>query len=270
MQTPNGGGLNVTNEKMGMVIALGTAAVSAAGGVFVEKYLAEPPSQSTSIVRPISTAAAAAAAAVAAADGIDRAPERRSMLWEQQGVLALFSAAFADLYLLLFLPEAVRGRELLRGWTPMTAVLMCVQALQGIVVARAIQRFGIVVRLILGTISICLCIVAEGALLMEPVAFREGLSIVLVILGSTMYQQSAHAAGSKAAAAASQQQQAPRACAHCGWKGQPAGAGQGHAGGGEGLVPETEGGIFRKIMGTRLRRHSPTPLDDRDGRSRWW
>ena len=170
---------------MGMVIAIGTAAVSAAGGVFVEKYLAEPPSKATSTVQPFAPVAAAAAAA---ADGIDsRAPERSSLLWEQQGVLALFSAAFADLYLLLFLPEAVRGRALLRGWTPMTVFLMGVQALQGIVVALAIARFGIVVRLILGTISICLCILAEGLLLMEPVAFREGLSIVLVILGSTMY-----------------------------------------------------------------------------------
>lgn len=254
---------------MGMVIAIGTAAVSAAGGVFVEKYLAEPPSKATSTVRPL---APAAPAAVAAAHGIDsRAPERSSLLWEQQGVLALFSAAFADLYLLLFLPEAVRGRALLRGWTPMAAFLMGVQALQGIVVAMAIQRFGIVVRLILGTISICLCILAEGLLLMEPIAFREGLSIVLVILGSIMYQQSAHAAAGKAAAAAvasqeQQKQQKQRACAHCGRKGQSA-ARQGE---GEAVVPDTEGGIFRKIMGTRRQRpHSPTPLDDREGR-RWW
>ena len=109
------------------------------------------------------------------------------MLWEQQGVLALFSAAFAGLYVLLFLHDAVQSRRLLEGWTFMTAVVMLMQALQGILVAMTIQRCGIVFRLILVTISICLCIIIEFSLFLEPVFFREVLSIVMVIVGSNMY-----------------------------------------------------------------------------------
>jgi hypothetical protein len=260
----------MTEETMGMVIALGTAAVSAAGGVLVEKYLAQPPTSSppppppTSImaVRPLTAAgvkasapsdncaappAAAAAATVAAPASSSQAAS--SLLWEQQGVLALFSAAFADLYVLLFLRDAVRGRELLRGWTPMTAVVMLLQAVQGILVARAIQRWGIVFRLILGTISICLCIIAEGILYMEPVVFREMLSIVLVMIGSSMYYYTS----------------APSVCAQCARKGP------------EGMPEAAEGvlgGTHSKGVGgggTRLRRHSPTPLEERGaGPRRWW
>ena len=43
----------MTEETAGMVIALGTALVSAAGGVFVEKYLADSPSSSAAAVRPL-------------------------------------------------------------------------------------------------------------------------------------------------------------------------------------------------------------------------
>lgn len=178
------GSVTWTEESFGMLIAINTALVSAAGGVLVEKYLSPSLSSSGSssgeasvapLVHPHPTVAAAVAASAA------------PTIWEQQGVLALFSAAFADLYVVLFLQDAVRTRTVLQGWNVMTMVVMLMQALHGILVAMTIQKCGIVFRLILGTISICLCIVAESVVSREPVAFREVLSIAMVIVGSNMY-----------------------------------------------------------------------------------
>lgn len=90
------GGLNVPRETVGMV-ALGTAAVSAAGGVFVEKYLAEPPSlvaatlavhrdshpeqQHVPLHRARRRRGAAAAGAAMRASRAERAADRGARTW---------------------------------------------------------------------------------------------------------------------------------------------------------------------------------------------
>ena len=199
-----GGSVTWTEESIGMLIAVNTALVSAAGGVLVEKYLSSPPTTSTTTTTfsPLSPPGGAAALRDTGGDKRQQqAPTALThlhpiaaaisatppTLWEQQGVLALFSAAFADLYVLLFLPDAVKTRTVLEGWNMMTVVVMLMQALHGILVAMTIQKCGIVFRLILGTISICLCICVESVVFLEPVVFREVLSIVMVIVGSNMY-----------------------------------------------------------------------------------
>lgn len=267
-------GFTMTEETMGMVIAMGTAAVSAAGGVLVEKYLAQPPPPAPGglPVRPTG-GSSDTHDDDEALDG-DNHTQHRSMLWEQQGVLALFSAAFADVYVLLFLQHAVRARELLAGWTFMTVIIMFLQSLQGILVACAINRWGIVFRLILGTISICLCIIAEGLLFLEPVVFREVLSIILVMLGSSMYYRTK-----------TDEKEPPLAmvCKHCGRRPMVQGLATAGEEGGEG-IPGTEshysnnkGGsagsaaVAGGVVGTRLRRHSPTPLEEKERKGRrWW
>jgi UDP-sugar transporter A1/2/3 len=194
-----GGSVTWTEESFGMLIAVGTALVSAAGGVLVEKYLSNP-SPSTSNTTTTSPLLSPGGASPLRDTGSDKRQQQAPTaqptatsattpptLWEQQGVLALFSAAFADLYVLLFLPDAVKTRRVLDGWNVMTVVVMVMQALHGILVAMTIQKCGIVFRLILGTISICLCICVESVVFMEPVVFREVLSIIMVIVGSNMY-----------------------------------------------------------------------------------
>lgn len=199
-----GGSLTWTEESFGMLIAVNTALVSAAGGVLVEKYLSSPSTSSTSTTTFSPLPPPGGAAALRDTGGDKRQQQAPTALthlhpiaaatsatpptlWEQQGVLALFSAAFADLYVLLFLPDAVKTRTVLEGWNVMTVVVMLMQALHGILVAMTIQKCGIVFRLILGTISICLCICVESVVFLEPVVFREVLSIVMVIVGSNMY-----------------------------------------------------------------------------------
>lgn len=85
--------------------------------------------------------------------------------------------------------------RLLEGWTGTTTTLVLLQALHGIMVALMISTHGFVVRLILGAISICLCIVVEGLAFSESVTLPEVLCILVVILASDMYvtasQQSA-------------------------------------------------------------------------------
>lgn len=69
----------------------------------------------------------------------------------------------------------------------MTVLVMLMQSVHGILVAMTIKKCGIVFRLILGTVSICLCIIIEGVIFLEPVVFREVLCIIMVIVGSNMY-----------------------------------------------------------------------------------
>jgi hypothetical protein len=52
----------------------------------------------------------------------------------------------------------------------------------GILVALTIQKCGIVFRLILGTLSICLCILIEAVCFNEPVMARELLAITMASL----------------------------------------------------------------------------------------
>jgi drug/metabolite transporter (DMT)-like permease len=202
-------------EAFGMMIALSTASASAGGGVLIEKYLNRPINvaqfKSVSSASSFSSVSMSEAVGVVAEEGmlassscsfshstaanttaphVVRGAARESaavIFWEQQGVLALFGAVFAGLYILLFLDDDVRQKRLMKGWTGMTVVLMEMQAIQGILVAMCIQKCGIIFRLILGTISICCCIVLEWLLFREPVAFRELLSIIIVIVGSHMY-----------------------------------------------------------------------------------
>ena len=72
----------------------------------------------------------------------------------------------------------------------LTAMLGLLLAAQGLLVAQAIKRHGIVCRLILGTVSICLCVLMEGILFSEPIAFGECLGILLVLAGSSLYYTS--------------------------------------------------------------------------------
>lgn len=174
----------MTGETIGVLIAICAAAVSAAGGVFMEKYLAQ---QSY-----LSSRSTGAAANLDISHDSDVAvlpvlPSARSVLWQQQSVLALFSTVFAGIYALVFLHDVQSIRGLLEGWTPSTVVIMLLQALQGILVACTIQEWGIISRLILGTISICISILVETLLFSENIKIRECLGIIIVIVGSNLY-----------------------------------------------------------------------------------
>jgi hypothetical protein len=59
-------------------------------------------------------------------------------------------------------------------------IISCLMAIPGILVALTIQKCGIVFRLILGTLSICLCILIEAIFFKEPVMARELLAIAMV------------------------------------------------------------------------------------------
>lgn len=116
-----------------------------------------------------------------------RASIRSSPLWEEQCILALFSWAFAALYAVYFHREALVSGSMLQGWNQVVVWMTLTQAAQGILVACAIQWYGIVFRLILGTISVCLCVAIEGLFFSEPFVIQEGLGIVLVLVGSHLY-----------------------------------------------------------------------------------
>jgi len=199
-------GLAWREDSFGMLIAVGTALASAAGGVLVEKYLSHSKSTTTYPLLPPLTSAMVddedklivcreawkqhqSSFTPLAHPRVEAEPSclRTEILWEQQGPLAFFSAVFATLYVVLFMQDTVRAYRVLEGWTRMTVLIMFMQAIQGILVAVTIQRYGIVFRLILGTISICLCILIESLLFFEPIVLREVLNIVIVIVGSNMY-----------------------------------------------------------------------------------
>jgi hypothetical protein len=204
MKADDTGGDSVwTDESFAMPIAVGTAFVSAAGGVLIERYLNISSSSTNDLplssvtkdkehehimpsevkrlrqtsVHPLPHPCAQAKPPTLAA----------AMLWEQQGTLASFSAAFATLYVVLFMQDAIRPQGFFKGWTEETVVVILMQAVQGIIVALTIQRCGILFRLILGTLCICLCIVFESLFFSKPIVFREFLNIVMVIVGSNMY-----------------------------------------------------------------------------------
>jgi hypothetical protein len=127
-----------TNESFGMCIALFAAGVSAGGGVLVVKYLSNPTNSPSSsflsmdklkaaaeerIITPSlpstnDTTFATIAPPASAPSGVDESAH--TTLWEQQDVLALFSAVFADLYVLVFHLDTVQERKLMQGWTGMT------------------------------------------------------------------------------------------------------------------------------------------------------
>lgn len=191
-------------EPTGTTIAIGAAVASSAGGVLMEKYLNLP---DNSIYRPaihlppshLQPQALPFLLAFSSTQSRETPLSRPNgtevplwLLWEQQGVLALFSAGFADLYILLFHSQAIRERRLLEGWTPMTAIIMFMQALQGILVAITIQRCGIVFRLILGTTSLCFNIVLECLIFLEPIVLQEALCIILVLVGTYLYSTAAN------------------------------------------------------------------------------
>lgn len=163
---------SVSEETVGIFLSLATAAVSAGGGVLVEKYLTSFPTSSEGDLP---------------AAQLTAQQQATTTLWEQQGVLSVFSTIFAGLYVVILHGNELKQGTLFEGWNHITLAIMFMQALQGILVAMTIQKCGIVFRLILGTISICLCILIEGLIFLEPVVFRELLSITLVITGSNLY-----------------------------------------------------------------------------------
>lgn len=180
----------IGGESIGIMLALGAASISAAGGVLIEKYLNQPIRPTTSDTTFANTLVPSqrhhsSTAQTSPAPPLQRKSDLSSIeLWEQQGVLALFSSGFAVLYIMLLNPSK---EQLLEGWTFLTGVILLFQTVQGLLVAITIQRWGIVFRLILGPISICFCILLEGLLFNERVVMREVLCIVMIFVGSTMY-----------------------------------------------------------------------------------
>lgn len=114
------------------------------------------------------------------------------LLWQQQSALACFSLVFAVLYIVLFDQIVLIPEFWFRGWDGIIFAVAVLQACQGILVALAIQRYGIVCRLILGALSICLCVALEFFLFWEPVQFQESLAIILTIVGSSIYVAETH------------------------------------------------------------------------------
>lgn len=178
---------HAVDETVGMATALGAATVSAAGGILMEKYLNSSPAAIRSFGIPSVQPSRQVSLSIERDIVQQGGPNAISALWEQQGVLALFSAGFAGLYLTLFHPEVIQNGSLFKNWSPITTLISFMQAGQGILVATTIQQCGIVFRLILGTVSICLCILLESALFSEPVALREVMVIAIVVLGSAIY-----------------------------------------------------------------------------------
>ena len=152
---------------MGTLLGVCTAATSAAGGVLIEKYLRHTPQQHQHLNYETANQVTA--------------------VWKQQAALACFSALFATLYLLILERQDGWRAFAPLNWDALIVFIMVLQAALGIVVALAIKKFGIVARLVLGSLSVCLCIVAEALLFGEPVHGRELLLIMLVVTGSNQY-----------------------------------------------------------------------------------
>lgn len=83
---------------------------------------------------------------------------------------------------------------LFREWDALIFAVAVLQAFQGILVALAIQKYGIVCRLILGALAICFCAALESILFLEPIRVQECLAIVSVITGASIYMAEAPAA----------------------------------------------------------------------------
>lgn len=156
-------------------MAVGTALFSSLGGVLVERCL--------------TGGAERLADEVAIDSNVGGKLDEDLQLWEQQSVLALFSALFAGVYIILLGRYRHQSGFPLPGWTLLSAMIALLSAVQGLLVAQAIKQYGIICRLILGTISICLCIVIEGILFSEPIALRECFGIFLVFWGSSLYHK---------------------------------------------------------------------------------
>lgn len=109
------------------------------------------------------------------------------MLWEQQGVLALFSALFASVYILLFDIEVLLSKRVIIRLDTISCLITTLQATQGLLVAIFIQRSGIILRLILGTLSVALCIVLEALAFGEPIVVNEVLVIFAIFVSSNLY-----------------------------------------------------------------------------------
>ena len=124
----------------GTLLGLCNAAVSAAGGVLIEKYLRSARNQHEG------------------PSGPDMAAHARTV-WEQQAALACFSAGLGVIYVpIVEHPDGWQAFAPL-NWDALVVFIMVLQATLGIVVALAIKKFGIVARLVLGSLSMCLCIV---------------------------------------------------------------------------------------------------------------
>jgi drug/metabolite transporter (DMT)-like permease len=159
-----------SNKEMsiGTMMALATAASSAAGGIFMEKVLARERTGEQSM--PITSSS--------------------PLLWAQQAALAFFSFLLAVVYILAFEHEKGLAAFIPRHWDWVVGSILVTHALLGIVVAMVIHRFGTVYRLVLGSVSVCVCVLLEAMCFDEPIQAKEALAMILVATGSFMFSSS--------------------------------------------------------------------------------
>ena len=175
-------------ESIGVSLAMATALVSAVAGMLAEKYLnADSGGGASHGASPGAVVPRTDSNIDSSSKSTAHSQIQSSLLWEQQVVLAFFNAIFAVLYVLLFHTYTLQGGQFFQGWNGMTVLLTLLSAAQGLVVAITIQRCGVLTRLILGSLAICLCIMLEGVLFKKPVLFQELLAIILVVVGGNLY-----------------------------------------------------------------------------------
>lgn len=168
-------------ESIGMFLAVATALVSAVAGMLAEKCLnadgGDEASPGAVVPRTDSDI-----------DSSSSKPmDQSSLLWEQQAVLAFFSAVFAVVFVFIFHPDTLQAGQFFRGWDGTIVFLTLLSAAQGLVVAITIQRCGVLTRLILGSVAMCLCKLLEGLLFSNSVAFQDLLAVVMVVVGANLY-----------------------------------------------------------------------------------
>jgi hypothetical protein len=184
--------LDIKQEPVGMILALGTAFVSATAGVLVDGYLNigthGADHAASSVARPLKANSTGDNNSEVTIDFREyQSRPQNSVLWERQAVLAFFNTAFAMLYTLLFHADALQAGRLFRGWNETTVLLTLLLAAQGLVVVMTIQCCGIVFRLMLGSIAICFCASLECLFSRNDITVQQLLGTMVLIIGANFY-----------------------------------------------------------------------------------
>ncbi|KAM3571245.1 hypothetical protein VYU27_006702 [Nannochloropsis oceanica] len=174
-------------ESIGIILATATVLTSAVAGMMVEKYLNADGGAKDHGSPPGTVVSRTDNDIDNSAESTASQKDQSSMRWEQQTVLSLFGVIFAVVHVIVFDAETLQAEQFFRGWNGTTVLLTILSAAEGLVVAITIQKYGVLTRLVLGRVALCLCALLEGMLFKEPLLFQELLAIVFVVTGVNLY-----------------------------------------------------------------------------------
>ncbi|GAB5031680.1 udp-n-acetylglucosamine [Nannochloropsis oceanica] len=174
-------------ESMGIVLAMATSLTSAVAGMMAEKYLNADGGATGNGSSPDTVVSRADNDIDSSTESTPHQKDQASLRWEQQSVLSFYGLIFAVAFVLVYDAETLQAEQFFRGWNGTTVLLTILSAAEGLLVAIIIQQCGVLTRLVLGSVALCLCVLLEGMLFKEPVLFQELLAIVLVVTGVHLY-----------------------------------------------------------------------------------